>query len=197
MVRGNEIPTIDVELITVTVGGTEIGLNTASKLGVNAQVETKDAVKLVVKGVLIAQKPSTVTVTGHTLVLTDNVFNPELVKMLQGGTIKYWQTEAQTTEGDTDKGFGVARYIPPVVGTKVNLTPFTLKAYSAIYDEGGIIQGYECISYPNCKGQPVALNSEDDVFRVPEYTIDSAPSKGQSPYEITYMKTLPVLEASV
>jgi hypothetical protein len=39
--RGNEIPTIDVALITVTpVGGTEIGLNTASKLGVNVQTET-------------------------------------------------------------------------------------------------------------------------------------------------------------
>lgn len=190
--KGNEIPTIDVALVTISVpGGTEIALNTASKLGVEPQVETQEAVKLVVKGRLIAQKPEDVTLTGNKLTMTDNVFTPEVVKILQGGTIKYWSDDKKTAEGDEDKGFGVARYTPPVAGSTEKGETFVTKAYSAIYDAAGRCTGYECISYPNCKGSPVALSSEDGAFRAPEYTINSAPATGEAPYDITYVKELP------
>lgn len=194
--QGHEIPTIDIVLFTVTPASTgiEIGLQTASKLAVNPQTETQDAVKLVVKGALLAQKPAETTITGNTLVLTDNVFIPELVKILQGGTIKYWADADKTTEGAEDKGFGVARYTPPVAGSREKGEVFVSKAYSAIYNAAGVVTGYECISYPNCQGIPVAFSSEDGVFRAPEYTINSAPDKGQAPYEITYLKELPALE---
>ena len=194
--QGHEIPTIDIVLFTVTpaTSGIEIGLQTASKLAVNPQTETQDAVKLVVKGALLAQKPAETTITGNTLVLTDNVFIPELVKILQGGTIKYWTTTDKTTEGDEDKGFGVSRYTPPVAGSREKGEVFVSKAYSAIYNAAGVVTGYECISYPNCQGIPVSFSSEDGVFRAPEYTINSAPDKGQAPYEITYLKELPTLE---
>lgn len=197
--QGHEIPTIDIVLFTVTPAssGIEIGLQTASKLAVNPQTETQDAVKLVVKGALLAQKPAETTITGNTLVLTDNVFIPELVKILQGGTIKYWTTVDKTAEGDEDKGFGVARYTPPVAGSREKGEVFVSKAYSAIYNAAGVVTGYECISYPNCQGIPVAFSSEDGVFRAPEYTINSAPDKGQAPYEITYLKELPNLEVNV
>lgn len=194
--QGHEIPTIDIVLFTVTPASTgiEIGLQTASKLAVNPQTETQDAVKLVVKGALLAQKPAETTITGNTLVLTDNVFIPELVKILQGGTIKYWTDEGKTAEGDSDKGFGVARYTPPVAGSREKGEVFVSKAYSAIYNAAGVVAGYECISYPNCQGIPVSFSSEDGVFRAPEYTINSAPDKGQAPYEITYLKELPTLD---
>lgn len=194
--QGHEIPTIDIVLFTVTPAssGIEIGLQTASKLAVNPQTETQDAVKLVVKGALLAQKPAETTITGNTLVLTDNVFIPELVKILQGGTIKYWTDEGKTTEGNEDKGFGVARYTPPVAGSREKGEVFVSKAYSAIYNAAGVVTGYECISYPNCQGIPVSFSSEDGVFRAPEYTINSAPDKGQAPYEITYLKELPTLD---
>lgn len=194
--QGHEIPTIDIVLFTVTPASTgiEIGLQTASKLAVNPQTETQDAVKLVVKGALLAQKPAETTITGNTLVLTDNVFIPELVKILQGGVIKYWADADKTTEGAEDKGFGVARYTPPVAGSREKGEVFVSKAYSAIYNAAGVVTGYECISYPNCQGIPVSFSSEDGVFRAPEYTINSAPDKGQAPYEITYLKELPTLE---
>lgn len=195
--HGNEIPTIDIVLFTVTStksGSVEIGLQTANKLEVNTQTETQDAVKLVVKGALLAQKPAVTTITGTTLVLTDNVFIPELVKLLQGGTIKYWTTAEKSAEGDTDAGFGVSSYTPPVAGSAEKGEIFTAKAYSAIYNAAGVITGYECIEYPNCQGVPVAFSSEDGVFRAPEYTINSAPDKNQAPYKITYLKTLPTLE---
>ena len=194
--KGHEIPTIDVSMVTVEVsGGREIALQTASKIAISVQSETEDSVKLVVKGKLIAQKPEQVTITGNTITLTDNVFNPELVKILQGGTIKYWSSAEQSTEGDTDAGFGVSSYTPPVAGSDDKGSPFTLNAYSAIYDAAGLVTGYEKIAYPNCQGTPVALNSEDNVFRAPEYTINSAPKTGEAPYKITYIKGLPTVSS--
>lgn len=194
--KGHEIPTIDVSMVTVEVpGGREIALQTASKIAISVQSETEDSVKLVIKGKLIAQKPEQVTITGNTITLTDNVFNPELVKTLQGGTIKYWTNAEQSAEGDTDSGFGVSSYTPPVAGSDDKGSPFILNAYSAIYDAAGLVTGYEKIAYPNCQGTPVALNSEDNVFRAPEYTINSAPKTGEAPYKITYIKELPAVSS--
>lgn len=193
--RGNEIPTIDVALVTMEVSGqeNEIALDTASTIEVNPTSETEDAVQLIVKGRLIAQKPSNTTVTGNTITLTDNVFNPEMVKILQGGTIKYWFDAKHSSETDTDAGFGVASYKPPVAGSAEKGIVFKLHAYSSIYNAAGIITGYEKISYPNCQGTPVFLNTEDGAFRAPEYTINSAPTEDEAPYEITYVDELPTV----
>lgn len=193
--KGHEIPTIDVALVTMKTSGSanEIAFDTASQIAVTAQTETTDATRLVVKGRLIAQKPQTTTITGNTIVLTDNVFNPEQVKILQGGTIKYWTTAEKDATQDTDAGFGVASYTPPVAGSAEKGQVFTLIAYSAIYNAAGVITGYEKITYPNCQGTPVALNSQDDVFRAPEYTINSAPNTGEAPYTIEYVDELPTV----
>lgn len=191
--KGHEIPTIDVSLVTAQVGaGDEIAFDTASQISVEPQVNEEDPIQLVVKGILRAQKPVVSTLTGNQITLTDNVFNPELVKILQGGTIKYW-ADAEHSQPATveDSGFGVASYTPPVAGSGEKGTPFTLNAYSAIYDAAGLITGYEKISYPNCQGTPVALSSEDGAFRAPEYTINSSPKSGESPYVISYVDELP------
>lgn len=187
--RASEIPTIDVSLITITTKNAEgaivkeIALDTASKIGVNPEVETQDAIKLIIKGVLKAQKRKKTTVTGNTIVLTDNVFTPEIVQIMQGGTIEYDET-------DTAK---VVSYTPPVSGSSNDGESFELVAYSAIYNAAGIITGYEKITYPNCQGDPIALTSEDNVFRVNEYTIFSAPEIGEPPYKMEYIApaTLP------
>lgn len=192
--QGNEIATIDVALVTVKPfnSADELGLTTSNKVEVTPSTETTDAVKNIVKGVLIAQKPAQVTLTGNAITLTDNVFNAELVKILQGGTIMYWADSEHT--GDpvaTDQGYGVASYTPPVVGSSDKGEIFELNLYSAIYNAAGVITGYEKCTYPNCQGQPVAFGSEDNVFRVPEYTINSAPDKGEAPYVINYLNALP------
>ena len=179
------IPTIDVSLVVVRTGvvdgddtnATEIAVDTANKVGVEPQTETTDAIKLVKLGRLIAQKLATTTITGHQITLTDNVFIPELVKILQGGTVE--------GTGDT------LTYTPPVAGSTDKGQVFELDCYSAQYDASGQIVRYEKITYPNCQGTPVAMSSEDDVFRVPEYTINSAPKEGEAPYKISYVKTLP------
>lgn len=172
------IPTIDVMLVVARTDELEIAIDTASKIGVEPQTETTDAIKLVKLGKLLAQKPASTTITGHTITLTDNVFVPELVQMLQGGTI---------TE-DADKNI---TYTPPVAGSTDKGKVFYLDAYSAVYDASGQIVKYEKMTYPNCQGTPITVNSEDNVFRVSEYTINSAPRTGEAPYTIQYINELP------
>lgn len=178
-----EIATIDCSLITIQTTSGEFGFDTSNKLEVEPQVTTEDAVPLIIKGILRAQKPKTSTLTGNKITLTDNVFNPELVVMLQGGAIVYDTV-------DTTKIIG---YNPPTAGSSDKGSTFTLNAYSAQYDASGTIVQYEKISYPNCTGVPVAFGSEDGAFRAPEYEINSAPKNGEMPYQITYVATLPTL----
>lgn len=178
-----EIATIDVCLVTIETEDGEFGFDTANNISVEPQLEEEDAVKLVVKGILRAQKPKQVTLTGNEITLTDNVFNPELVLVLQGGTIIY--DEAEPTK--------IVGYKPPVAGSADKGEIFKLNAYSAQYDASGAIVQYEKITYPNCQGTPVAFSSEDGAFRAPEYTISSAPKQGESPYEIAYVAALPTL----
>lgn len=181
-----EIATIDCCLVTIRTDDAEFGFDTANQIQVEPQIEEEDAVKLVVKGILRAQKPKVSTITGNQITLTDNVFNPELVLILQGGTIQYDSVE-------TTKIIG---YTPPVAGSYDKGKVFTLNAYSAQYDASGQIVQYEKISYPNCQGVPVAFGSEDGAFRAPEYTINSAPKTGEAPYVISYVSELPTLAAA-
>lgn len=180
------IPTIDVCLVVVRTGtdaeGLEIAVDTANKIGVEPQTETKDAVKLVKLGRLLAQKPQTTTITGHQITLTDNVFIPELVQIFQGGTLE---------------GEGASMvYTPPVAGSSDKGKAFELDCYSAEYDASGQIVKYEKITYPNCQGTPITVNSEDDAFRLPEYVINSMPKTGEAPYTISYVETLPSFPSS-
>lgn len=186
-----EIPTIDVVMVVVETDTKSYALDTASQIQVEPQIEEEDAVKLVVKGKLKAQKPAVSTITGNTITITDNVFAPEVVKMLQGGTIKYWTSAEKTTEGTEPTEFGISSYTPPTVGSGEKGEVFKLHAFSAQYDASGQIVQYEQITYPNCQGVPVAFGSEDGAFRAPEYTINSAPKKDEAPYSIHYVQGLP------
>lgn len=172
------IPTIDVAMVVLRTSTVEIALDTSNSVAVEPQIEEADPVQLIIKGKLIAQKPATSTITGHQITLTDNVFTPEIAKILQGGSI--------SGEGLT------LTYQPPVSGSDEKGEVFELDCYSAEYDSSGQIVKYEKITYPNCQGTPFAINTEDDTFRVTEYTINSAPKKGEAPYKISYVETLPI-----
>lgn len=178
-----EIATIDCTLVTIETEDGEFGFDTANQIAVEPQIETTDAVKLIVKGILRAQKPEQNTITGNRITLTDNLFNPELVLVLQGGKIVYDNIETSRIVG----------YEPPVAGSRERGQVFKLNAYSAQYDAAGLVVQYEKITYPNCQGVPVAFGSEDGAFRAPEYTINSAPKNDESPYIISYVDSLPEL----
>lgn len=188
-----EIPTIDVVMVMVETETESYVLDTANKIGVEPQIETTDAVKLIVKNRLIAQKNEQSTITGNKITLTDNVFAPELVKILQGGTIRYWTSAEKTEEGSEPTAFGISGYTPPITGSNEKGQVFKLHAFSAQYDTSGQIVQYEKITYPNCQGIPVAFSSEDGAFRAPEYIINSAPKSTEAPYDINYVSKLPTV----
>ena len=121
-----EIATIDCSLITIQTDSGEFGFQTASQVKVEPLVDTQEAVSLVVKGRLLAQKPSENTLIGNRITLTDNVFNPELALILNGGQIIYDTV-------DTTKIIG---YRPPLSGSGERGEAFTLTAYTAFcFDE--------------------------------------------------------------
>lgn len=190
----SEIPTIDVALVTIQTDDREFGFETASSIEVEPQFNETDAVQLIIKGKLKAQKLGKSILTGNQITLTDNVFNAELAKVLQGGTIKYWSSGDHTSETEEDAGFGISSYTPPTSASGDSGETFILNAYSAQYNAAGQIVNYEKISYPNCTGVPFAFNVEDDTFRAPEYTINSAPNENEAPYTLSYVYQLPTLE---
>ena len=194
--RGTEVAMIDACLVVMRTKGEtqqQLALDTASQVEVAIATETTDAVKLIVKGKLIAQKKATTTVTGNTLTLTDNVFNFEQAKILQGGTLYYWTTAEKTATQTEKTEFGIAGYEPPVAGSAEKGEVFDLDIYSAVYDTSGDIVQYEKISYPNCTGHPFGVGAQDDTFNVNSITIDSAPQKGKAPYSIMTVKELPAI----
>lgn len=173
--------TIDVSLVVIRTGdssnGTEYAIDTANKVAVEPQLSEEEAKQVIKDGRLLAQKLGKTTLTGNQITLTDNVFSVEVAKILQGGEIS---------------GEGVSlTYTPPVAGSGAKGEVFELDIYSAEYNGAGQIVKYEKTTYPNCQGSPIGLNVEDGVFRVPEYTIMSAPDKGQAPYKISYVEELP------
>lgn len=195
--RGTEVAMIDCALVVIKTKGVNaksIGLDTASQVEVAIATETTDAIKLIIKGKLKAQKKATTTVVGNTLTLTDNVLNFELAKILQGGTIKYWTSDEHTATSTESTSFGIAGYEPPVVGSDDKGETFDMELYSSVYDTAGDIVQYEKITYPNCTGQPFGVGAQDDTFYVGSITIDSAPAKGQAPYSIDTVFALPKVE---
>lgn len=175
------VATIDVALVVLRTGsedsGFEYAIDTSNKVGVEPQTETQEAIKLTKLGRLLAQKPPRTTITGTQITLTDNVFDFTLAKILQGGTIS----------GSGDE----VTYEPPAAGSDEKGEVFELDTYSAQYDASGQIVKYEKTTYPNCQGTPFGVGSEDDVFRLPEYVINSMPKTGQAPCKYAYVKTLP------
>lgn len=188
-----EIPTIDVSLVTIETSDREFGLETASSVEIEPQFNETDAVQLIIKGKLKAQKRGSSILTGNQITLTDNVFNPELVQVLQGGSIKYWVDGDHSSTQTTPTEHGIAGYTPPTAASGDSGKPFKLNLYTAQYNAAGLIVNYEKCTYPNCTGVPIAFNSVDDEFRAPEYTINSAADETEAPYDITYVDELPTL----
>ena len=117
------------------------GFTSGQKVGVSANIETSDAIKLMIKGTLKAQKPEKKTMTGNTITITDLVTVYEMLPLLNGG-------ELVKTENE------ITGYKPPIVGEEVTLTKFDTSIYTAIMD-GSTITGYECVTYPSCTGSPI------------------------------------------
>lgn len=169
IVKTTEKATIDCSMVVIkTREGTPkvYGFTYGTKASIEANVEMQEAIKLIVKGVLKAQRPEKRILTGHTITLTNSLLAMELLPLFNGGEL------VKGGSGGTE----IVGYNGPATGEEVVKTKFDLTLYSEIL-EGSSVVGYEEVIYPNCEGQPFGLNSEDDVFRISDITIVSAPGK--------------------
>lgn len=116
---------------------------------------------------------------GSDINLKQVTFVPEILAIIDGGTL-------------TKQSEKVTGYNPPVIGTAVNRTPFTLKIYTEEKDADGDTLSYLCFSFKGCKGKPASFTFKDGEFITPQYTASSRVKKGQKPYELTFMEQLPV-----
>ncbi len=171
---------IGVALVVLTDSdGKKYSFTTSTKASAKVVIEEGKKIELTIKGVLKAQRKFDSTIKGVDLEFSDNMFLPEVVALLQGGVI----------EKDEDGEF--LSYKPPTAGSTPELKSFSVDIYSEETDTSGVVLGYVKLSMPNGKGEPVELGFEDDKFYSAKYIIKTAPDKGQAPYIIEMVKSLP------
>lgn len=156
---------------------------TSDEVGIEEIVDEGEEQSLKIKGKLYANRAAENTVLGHDITCKDNVMCPELLELIQGGTL----TKGTEGEGSWTK------YEPPAIGTTATKKKFTTNIYTAEVDTDGDTGNYIKISYPGCKGSSVPLSFKDGEYYSNEYTIKSRPAKGQPPYSVTLVDALPTV----
>ena len=164
-------------------------IDTAQSASVEPALSEGVDEELRVKNRILAQNRTEDILKGCDIKLTDVLWTPEVFSLIDGGTATYVTSPA----GEGQKVGDFLSYAAPVAGAVANRTRFTLTVYTQENDIDGDPKGYLAVSFPNCKGSPVASSFEDGTFMASEYTIKSRPKTGQSPYSYTRMKDLPAI----
>jgi hypothetical protein len=169
-----------VEIITEETTPKTFTWDTASECEQAPDISEGEETILRVKDTIYATDRTEDIVFGTTLTFKDNLFHPEVIEVIDGGTLTY-------DDVDTDK---VVSYDPPVIGAPVSKKKFTLNIYTEEKDADGEILGYVKFSYPHCKGKPFKASVKDGEFFAPEYSCVSRPKKGEKPYSISFLTEL-------
>lgn len=152
---------------------------TSDEVSVEEVVDEGEEQTLKIKGKLYANRAAEDTVLGHDLTFKDNVMCPELLSLMQGGTLT------------TGSGGAFEKYEPPKIGTTATKKTFTTNIYTAEVSTDGDTGNYIKISYPGCKGSSVPMSFKDGEYYSNEYTVKSRPAKGTAPYSVTIVAALP------
>lgn len=147
--------------------------DTADKADVKPDLSKGKEDILRVKNRIIAMNRTEDICIGYNVKLTDNTFPPEVMCLVDGGTM--------TSTG----------YEGPEVGKAVDRTPFTLNLYSEEKDYDSTTKQYVKFTFKHNKGTPVEFKFEDGKFYVPEFESTSRPKKGEKPVYIEYVSSLP------
>ncbi len=173
------IASLEISRIDIKKGGTWHSFDTQTELEIEPEIEEVDGVNLIVKGRMIAQKLGQNILKYNELTITDKTLQPQLVEAIQGGTCVY------TADGKLSK------YTPPLASDALKQEAFEMYVYSSIYNAGGTIEGYQCIKFGNCKGDPVTFTLSDEDFTEFEYVIKASADTNGIPYEIIRCASLP------
>ena len=172
-IQGMPIANIALAEIINEATGQSYYFDTAEKADIKPDLSKGKEDILRVKNRIIAMNRTEDICIGYNVKLTDNTFPPELMCLVDGGTM--------TSSG----------YEGPQIGVAVNKTPFTLNLYSEEKDYDSSTIQYVQFSFRHNKGTPVEFKLEDGKFYVPEFESTSRPKKGEKPIYISYVSSLP------
>lgn len=173
----------DVVMTQIKVqGGTTHSFATADEISCEPVIEEGEQKTLKIKSKLVASKQTPDMVLGHDITCKDNVFTPDLLADVQGGTVT--KTEAST---GTFK-----KYTAPNVGAVPNTKSFDFISYVEVVGDDGPTGDYLKYTFPNCKGSFISPNFKDGEYYANEYTIKSRPTLNTSLYTVELVNELPV-----
>lgn len=155
--------------------------DTADEADVKAKIDKGRDKILRVKNRILARNRTEDIVTGYEINFKNNTLSPELLALIDGGTL----------EMDSETPTKIVGYDAPASGQVVNRTPFTLNVYTEEKDTDGSTVEYARFIFKHCKGKPVDFKFKDGDFFVPDMKAESAPKKDESPIEIDFLNTLP------
>lgn len=178
---------VRVEFITEeTVPKTYRLTDVATDANVVAFISAGNEAELRVKNTIKAQNKFEDIVKGYDTTLTSATMVPEILALVDGGTLRY------ETEGEEPDTVEVLKgYDAPVVGSPVSRKIFTTKVYTADKDVDGEDKGYVCFSFLHTKGTPVNYSMVDGEFFAPQLVLKSRPKSGESPVSIDFITELP------
>ena len=169
----------DVVMTQIKVsGGSTHSFATADEISCEPVIEEGESVNLTIKNKLIASKQTPDMVLGHDITCKDNVFTPELLADIQGGTV------AKNLEK-------FSKYTAPNVGATPDTKTFDFIAYVEIIGDDGATGEYLKYTFPNCKGSFISPNFKDGEYYANEYTIKSRPALNTPLYTVDLISELP------
>ena len=115
---------------------------------------------------------------GYEIKLVNNTFCPELLSLVDGGTVT------------TDESGNFASYTAPVVGTVTERKNLTVSLYTEELDCDGETLEYIKFTFKHAKGKPVEYSIKDGEFVVPELTQRSRAKTGESSVAVEVLATL-------
>lgn len=155
-------------------------IKTASEATIKGTVDSGENKPLRKGNRLLARHRTEDLITGYEIELTDLMVYPEVVALMDGGTV------TSTQEG------AFASYAGPVTGQEVLRTPFTLELYCAAKDTGNNIVSYQKLTFSGCRGKSVVeWSMKEGEFFAPKYAIVSMPAVGESPMTLEVVEALP------
>lgn len=171
------------ELVTEEDTPKTFVFDTASEADISPYLSNGQEEILRVKNKILAINKTEDIVVGYDLTLRNSTLIPEVLALIDGGTLTY-------DDVDIEK---VISYEAPSSGTTVARTKFTLNLYTSEKDGNGDTLQYVKFSFLHCKGKPASYNLKDGQFFVPELSASSRPKKGESPVKLEFIDSLPTL----
>lgn len=179
-VQVSEKPIVNIVKVVIDTetSGKRYVIKTADEATYSAVVSEGEETLLRKKNTIYATNKTEDIQYGCDITLKDGVFTPEVLCVVDGGTLK---------KEDSQNPNRVTGYAPPVVGGVVNRELFTMSIYTDEKDQAGESIGYGKFVFPKCKGKPASFNFKDGEFMAPEYTITSRPPKNTAPYDVQFL----------